>query len=155
MKVLLPGIPARNIFPPPALELAIRIIFLFNLRASELLSVTVSDIFPGDRILIQGAKGSNSAFIFLPGVGVCFPEETGSDGLERLFPWSYQKVWGWVNKMGLAWHRDGRKNNTVTHSSRYITAEEVYNKKGSDIAGEILRHRSRKSVSHYISSKGV
>jgi len=133
---------------------AFQILFLYNLRADELLSATVADILPGDRLVIHGAKGSNSSVIFLPGLALSFPTDSTSDPLEKIFPFSYNKLWGWGRKLGLSFGRTNGHNNIVTHISRYLTARAVCNKSGSSVAGEVLRHRSRKSVSHYLSKGG-
>jgi len=123
---------------------------LFSMRIHELLSLTSKHLISGDRIVVQAGKGSQSYIIWLPKIAEhCnLVSEVYCDGV--LFPVSYSWVYRQFKRAGLSVKEAGKRNNSVTHTHRYSTARAVSGKLGAGVAGDILHHKSDKSVEYYL-----
>lgn len=153
LDVLCPGVKTTAIRPAPALEVALKVLWTFNLRAGELLGLLASSILPGDRVAFLGSKRSGGGVLFLPGLSADFPPWTWTDSSLRIFPFSFWKLWHWAGLMGLAIPGRRGKHQVVTHRSRHFVAQAVKKSLGEGAASDALRHKSRSSVAAYLLKK--
>lgn len=129
---------------------ALVICSLYAMRVNELIKLTNSHVIEGDRVLCPGSKGSHSYIIYVPGISRHVALGNVSRETYPLFPWTYHQFYRAFIKVGIYLNRGVSPNNKVTHASRYLMANLANNGFSSSVAGQILRHKSSKSVSYYL-----
>jgi len=135
---------------PPHIRAIIQLIFLYNMRVSELLSIMSSDVFNPDRALCLGRKGSNSYIIFIPGLSLLLDRYYEKSKVFNIFPYSYLNIYRWAIKIGVRIHSTKKCNSSVTHISRYHVAKRCANIYSNKVASSVLRHKSEKNILYYL-----
>lgn len=150
LQSLFPGITITQMAVSRPLYTALVVCSLYAMRINELINLTDKHVMTGDRVLCPGSKGSNSYIIYIPGISDHV--ETGNVSHETfsLFPWTYHQFYRGFIKVGVYLNRGHSPNNKVTHASRYLMANLANQRFSSSVAGQILRHRSSKSISYYL-----
>jgi integrase len=123
---------------------------LYSMRVSELLSLESKHLICGDRVVVTAGKGSQSYTIWLPLISehCTLVSDPLCDG--RLFPVDYTWIYRQLKRAGMSVKKKSGINNSVTHSHRYATASAVASILGADTAGDVLHHKSNKSVAYYL-----
>jgi len=147
--------PARLKWLSPACSSALALIFLYGMRSAELLRCTVRCLTGLDRVFIAGAKSSSSYIIVAPGIDKQFPEVAGFSDDELLFPFSYIQLYRACLKVGVGEKFKENENYSRVHMARHVIAESVNSLAGRQAAGDILHHKSKRSVSYYLPEEGV
>lgn len=128
---------------------------LYCMRIAELLEIRYGDSVGHGRWLVHGAKGSRSYVIAMPGLHGPAAAEIAARPDARLFPLHYRYVWSWCQKLGVGFTPENRQTVARTHAHRYVTARQVTTQTTERVAGDVLHHRSTRSISYYLSTKGV
>lgn len=131
------------------------LVSLYNMRVSELLSLTIGSMIKPSVFLVQALKHSFAYTVMIP----LSPEETESllvRGRDtKLFPYTYHSLWLAMKRTGLSWSVEFRANQIVTHKSRYdLAAKLSLLDRMNDIQG-CLHHRSPASTDYYVRSGGL
>lgn len=119
-------------------------------RISEVLRIVGRDLIQNGCAVILGSKGSNARMIWTG-----LDPQTASDlyalsPLRPVFGVTYREVWGVCAGCGLAVQEPGHINNSVTHAGRYQIAQDVAKAHGQVVAGQVLGHKSKTAVEHYV-----
>lgn len=142
----------RDKLMSPICRTVARISAMFYLRVSEVLNLKSSDIIHVDRLFVRGLKKSRSSLIYLPGISEQIMNFIAAEAKTILFPVSYRKCYTNYIRAGISLHRPGKKNTMRCHAPRYNISNltsEGYNL--LDL-GDILKHRSSKSILYYLST---
>lgn len=119
-------------------------------RISEVLRITVRDLLQNGCAVIVGSKGSNARMIY---TGLA-PQDVlnlhASSPLRPLFGVTYREVWGVCAGHGFAVQEPSHLNKSVTHAGRYSVAQQVAANHGEAVAGQVLGHKSKTAVEHYV-----
>jgi len=142
-----PTIP-ENILPE-YVKIFFRVALTYCVRVSELLNLRTCDILPGNRVLVQGLKGSASYIIVLPGIEKFHNYCIAKGQVRYIFPISYMVLYRWAKRIGMGLDVGNRKNQAVTHISRYLMSRALTGRYSDKTASDVLRHRSLKSLSFY------
>lgn len=142
--------PSMENLLPPGVALVLRIGLVFGLRIGEILSVSASQVLSGDRIVVRGEKGSRGGLIVVPGVSEFVRVNSAAGASWLLWPFSYSLVYRWARKIALPRLVGSGVNCKVTHLGRHLLAQQSAPVGGKEIAGDVLRHRSTRSVDHYL-----
>lgn len=126
-----------------------------NCRISELLSINQGDCVGNDRYVVRGQKGSRSYTVHLPGLSPVLDPWSSTVPQARVFPVRYKVVWRWCVRCGIGFTPPGHRNVARTHAHRYQTAAAVNCKADKIVAGDVLHHRSQRSISYYIKKQEV
>jgi hypothetical protein len=153
LPALFPGIIAGNQVPPPAVLVALKVLAVYHLRAGELLGLSSAALFHPDRALVEGLKGSRSFIIWLPGLSQAFQDIPPEEEPVRLFPFTHFRLWSWARKLGIHHLKPLRSHALVTHIFRHQMAQAVNDRFGAKSASDALRHRSSRSLHHYLLKK--
>lgn len=123
---------------------------LHTARISEVLNLSAADCISPGRFLARGLKRSRSFVVFLDVLQL--RPVRADDPAYRLgiFDLHYDYVWRWCKRCGIGATPRGRRTAARTHLHRYYTAKAVVSASSELTAGEILHHRSRRSISSYI-----
>ncbi len=135
---------------PPYVVAVLQVASTYAMRIQELLTARVENILTGNRVWIQGSKGSNGYIIFLP-----FLEEQLESGLcgtgdGYIYNISYSQIYRKLKAVGYGTQKASGKNYRVTHLHRHQTARQVASIQGVEKAGESLHHKSKKAVLYYL-----
>jgi hypothetical protein len=120
------------------------------MRSAELLKCTVRNLIGIDRVFIYGAKSSSNYIIVAPGIDSQFQRGQVLDDDELLFPFSYIQLYRACLKVGIGEKFKENENYSRLHMSRHLLAETVNSLAGRQAAGDILHHKSKRSVSYYL-----
>lgn len=131
---------------------ALWVITLYNLRAGEYLRAAAGDVMDRDRLFICGEKGSRDAIVVLPGLTEQFQDARSVSPGMVVAGLTYRQLWQGCVRIGYGKLIGTHKNVSRTHLSRYQVANDVC-LRGERTAGDILRHRSRRSCKYYLSQK--
>lgn len=119
-------------------------------RISEVLGILCRDLLANGCAVIVGSKGSNARMIYT-GLDTAIASLLWGDWPRRpLFGVTYREVWGVCVAHGLAVQEPGHLNNSVTHAGRYQVAQKVAEAHGQAVAGQVLGHKSKTAVEHYV-----
>jgi integrase len=134
-------------------ETFVYLLFNYGLRFSELSAITSKDVFSVDMILIRGKKGSNSTIIKVPDLmsQILYFGYTKND--LHLFPQSYFSIYNFMLLHNLNNFYYNKTNKIVTHGGRHKLADDIRNVGTSELAGECLRHKSKKNIVFYGNKK--
>lgn len=119
-------------------------------RISEILKLSAADYLGNNRFLARGLKKSRSYIVSLQVKELRAIRANDSEYRSSVFALGYNAVWRWCVRCGLGGTPRGRKTAARTHLHRYYTAKQVLNASSEITAGEILHHKSRRSISSYI-----
>lgn len=128
---------------------ALFVIFTWAMRATEYLSVTALDVASGDFVFIRGRKGSASYRIMLPGIWQQFEHDHFQRPGRLVAGMKYHQLWTGCMRLGIGELLPGHINATRTHISRHDLAAQ-YQEKGEVIAGDLLHHKSKRSIKYYM-----
>ena len=126
------------------------VLVINHCRISELLQLKFCDVLAYDTVLCRGKKHSQSFTLWLPDITRQIDKFPDKSPDNKIFSVKYIEIYRICRKAGLRLSIPGRKNDRVTHASRYVVANRVMAISNSDQAGECLHHKSRRSILHYI-----
>lgn len=134
-------------------ETFVYLLFNYGLRFSELSAITSQDVFGIDMILIRGKKGSNSTMIKVPDLvsQILYFGYTKND--LHLFPQSYFCIYHFMLQNDLNNFYYNKTNKIVTHGGRHKLADDIRHVGDNELAGECLRHKSKKNIAFYGNKK--
>lgn len=147
---LFPGSCARESNCCRAMLTCLKICAIYNMRITELLSVTSANVLPGCRVLCQGLKKSHSYIIFLPRLNTFMSDQNFIKKHYKLFPYTYMQCYRSSKSVGIQFSQNGNLNSSVTHSSRYSVASIVSENFGEITASNVLRHKSKSTINYYL-----
>ncbi len=124
---------------------------IYYLRISEVLNITIKDIIKPDRIYIHGLKGSRGGIIYLPGLSNQINNEIGIKQTDKLFNISYNKCYRNYVKAGISYKKVDSINTMRCHAHRYQVNDLFKKGYSKNDLGDILKHKSHKSISYYLS----
>jgi len=131
--------------------LAIGAVTLNNgVRVSEVLKLKKRNIMLNGLAVIEPSKGSSARTIYLGLSPQDIDDLYEVPDNTPVFSQSYKRVWATLTRFGLVDKQEGRIYNTVTHSGRYGLAKLVAEKFGEAVASEVLGHKSKESIDHYL-----
>jgi len=134
----------------PSVRCVLRVAILYACRIRELLLSTLSAVIHPDRLLLHGSKGSSSYFVYLPGLSSLVDESGNTNENTLIFSASYSACYRACVSLGIGICPTGHIRLARTHSGRHLLAIEVDKIESASVAGECLRHKSNKSIFHYI-----
>jgi len=140
-------------YVPREILFAMQLMADYSMRASELLSIRLSDNVRGNVFLVRGKKRSRSYTIVIPGRWLCRPGRKDPRWQQFLFPFTYNSLYKWFCRTGVGGPRPGRKTNIRTHVNRYLMANAVLDIGDGDAASDALHHNSKRSLSYYTSKE--
>ncbi len=132
-------------------ELIISIMRSYCLRVSEVLNLSLSSLFPPDKIIVKISK-VNEYFIICNRDLFIQLYSLFSLNSNKSFTVSYKQLYNYIKrnypKIIL---RNYKKNNKVTHSFRYIGAKEMYRAFGNEkVIKSLLHHKTISSQKYYL-----
>lgn len=134
----------------PLSRSTLRVCFLYFCRISELLRASIGDVVHPDRVVLHGAKGSNSYMIYLPTLSRQMLLSSVNDTTLPLFPISYIKLYRDAVKIGIQFRVSESVNSRRLHCARYLFSKQSKKSiNGSELAG-VLRHRSNRNYLSYL-----
>jgi hypothetical protein len=140
----------KEMLLPPYVRAVIQLVFLYNMRISELLSVTNLDVIEPDRVICLGKKRSYCYIIFVPGLSSLLHSSAIKNLTFMLFPYSYLKIYKWCRKLGICKLIGNRTHKTLLHLGRFRTACQLNDIYKQYVPSEVLRHKSKKSILNYL-----
>lgn len=144
------GVPLTRFLLAGARERAVMyIVSLWAMRVGEYLRVTVSDLLGNDMVFVRGEKGSADYRINLPGIDTQFVNGASLCPGRLVSGTSYIRVYRACVRCGVGAKEKANKNLARTHKARYDLAAKTFTL-GSRAAGDLLHHRSPKTVSSYV-----
>jgi len=148
------GVPSSAIAAGAMRELAaLYYIYLYGMRAGEYLSIAVRDLIGNDMCVVHGEKGGSSYQIRLPGIDEQFA------GARLICPGrlvsgtTYRRVYTLCVRCSIGILPSRHINVARTHAGRYNLVARV-DSLGERVAGDLLHHRSRKTVNSYRGAGG-
>jgi len=129
--------------------LAVLFGFVFALRNSEVLSLTMANVLKDGSIALRAKKGGRGTRLMLPNHCLLpaalstFPKDA------RLFPTNYHCCYRVARQLGLRVLLPGHERGTATHLGRHMLASDLMAHKLGDIVGDCLTHRSEQSQLWY------
>jgi len=142
-----PNIPEFRL--PAAMRTLLRVTFTYGCRISEILQLTVADILPGDLLFVNCLKGGSNYVIRLPGVAEDVNAQPKAQSQHAIFNYGYARCYLCCCSLGIGHLYEGRKNHSRLHLARHRLAASVISYKSKVAAGDVLHHRSRRSINHY------
>lgn len=149
----------RRVFNDPSInELAMhpicravcQVAGLFLCRVSEILSLTLGDIFQPDRVVCRGSKRGAAYIIYLPCLSQQVLESKVKDVHVPIFPVSYSQCYRSFVRAGIRLNREGYKNSMRCHAGRYAI-NKLYSEGSSlNVLSDLLRHKSKGSILYYL-----
>lgn len=134
----------------PLSRVTMQVCFLYFCRICEVLNATVNDVIYPDRVVLHGAKRSNSYVVYLPGISEQILQIEAPRGSLPLFPISYSKLYRDAVRIGINMHVSDSTSLRRLHAARYAFSKSSVNSiVGSELAG-VLRHRSLRNYSFYL-----
>lgn len=134
----------------PIARTVCRIALVFLCRISELLSLTVADVFPPDRVISPGSKRGQAYMMYFPALSTQLQSNSITDKSTPLFPITYHKCYLSYVKAGVRYHKPGAKNSARCHSGRYAVRDLVPKFDDMSILSDLLHHKSSSSLLYYI-----
>jgi hypothetical protein len=135
---------------PGGVRTLLRVGALYGCRIAELLAVEVGNVAPCDRVFVKGAKGSGSYMLYLPGVSEAVEGAGEQAAGNRLWGLPYSAVYRYCGRIGLRVSRGRRQQGKVTHAARYRIAELAAKHLREGKPGDMLHHRSERSIRYYL-----
>jgi hypothetical protein len=145
--------PSRAILAAHRELVALSVIHIWGMRASEYLSASEEQLIGRDRLLIRGKKRSQNYIIVLPGIDAQFPASTRSRPGRLVSGTSYQRVFRAAVRIRYGSLQPGHVNLSRTHAGRYDLAHQVMRQDLTAVS-DCLHHRSRSSAAFYTGVKG-
>ena len=136
----------------PICKTVARISIMYYLRISEVLNIQIKDIIEPDRVFVHGLKRSSGSIIYLPGLSYQINNLIDENVACKLFPISYNKCYRNYVKSGISFMGKNKKNTMRTHAHRYRVNELFQQGYSLNDLGDILKHKSHKSILYYLSS---
>lgn len=134
----------------PLSRSTMQVCFLYFCRISEVLNATIADIIHPDRVVLHGAKRSNSYVVYLPCLSEQVSRFTFKSEKVPLFPISYIKLYRDALRIGINVRVKDSVNSRRLHCARYIFSKKSLKSiNGSELAG-VLRHKSLSNYSSYL-----
>ena len=134
----------------PIARTVCRISLLYLCRITEVLSLTVSNVFAPDRVVCPGSKRGRAYMMYFPGVSQALIDNKVTDKDTLLFPITYHKCYMSYLKAGVRYLKPGSQNTSRTHSGRYAVRNLVDKFDNLSILSDLLHHKSSKSLFYYI-----
>jgi len=134
----------------PLSRATMQVCFLYYCRIKEVLCATVSDIIKPDRVVLHGAKHSNSYVVYLPGLSSQISKAVACCPETPLFPISYIKLYRDALRIGINVRVKDSSNSRRLHSARYIFSKQSLKSINGSELGQVLRHRSNKNYLSYL-----
>lgn len=149
------GLPSEMDIRIPAIIYGIvQVSTFYGLRISELLLAQQSDVMLFDMLHIHGLKGSRDCQIYIPGISSLMQEARKIYLCGCLWHIRYHDIWRALRRAGFYAVVRHHQNLVVTHYGRYRMASITSHLYGVNPTSDVLRHRSKSSVSYYI-NQGV
>jgi hypothetical protein len=73
--------------------------------------------------------------------------------VHHLFPFTYNYLYKCCIKLGISSHFTERQNQARLHIARYLLAEQVTVKGGTEAVSAVLHHKSNKSATYYMKER--
>ena len=134
----------------PKSRAILQICFLYHCRITEVLHVELSAVIHPDRVILHGAKRSNSYAIYLPGLSEQIYSTEVVDPKVRLFQVSYSKLYRDAVRVGINYRKKSGGNSKRLHSARYIFSNQALPVVDEKELPGLLRHKSNKNYLSYI-----
>lgn len=134
----------------PIARTVCRLGLLYLCRVSELLLLTVAQVYNPDRVICHGAKRSRSYMIYLPGLSASLEANNITDPAQPLFPISYIKCYRSYLKAGIRFVKKGATNSARTHVGRYAVQELEAGGTEVSVLSDLLHHKSKSSILYYL-----
>ncbi len=142
----------QNAFLPNYVKAIIELQFLYGLRIGEALKIDYSCILFNGQIKVQGAKSSENRFVY-PVKYLEFWNHIRKNQI--IIPPTFDRFYFYrlYKRLGIFQIMGKNKNNSVTHSLRYMFILQLLDD-GENIEAikEIIGHKSINSTMHYISN---
>lgn len=122
----------------------------YSARVSEMLSIKSADILEDFRFLVRGKKRSRSYLATFPVIKINNPSYEYYPFFDNIWGLTYKSVYNWCCRIDLGCAFKRNKTVARTHAHRYQLATEIAKKSSQVAAGDILHHRSKKSIEFYI-----
>jgi len=145
---------ARAILAAHRELVALSIIYMWGMRASEYLSAVEEQLLGSDRLLIRGKKRSQNYIIILPGIDEQLPVRSRSCPGRLVSGTTYQRVYRAAVRIQFGALQPEHINLSRTHTGRYDLAHQVM-RQGVAAVSDCLHHRSRSSAVFYTGVKEV
>lgn len=139
----------------PEYDALLRIIFYYGLRARELLTATVPQVYGADHLYIYGSKGSRDCTIYMPGIIEHAAKCKAVSNCPFLFHVNYLDLYRACCRAGIRAQVTGHTNLARVHAGRRYSATEVFAIAGAPAITDVLRHRSVRSQLYYQPTRGV
>lgn len=127
-----------------------QVCFLYFSRIVEVLNAKLSDIIQPDRVILHGAKRSNSYVVYLPGLSKQVLQAKVVNKQAPLFPIPYIKLYRDAVRIGISVRVKDSSNNRRLHCARYVFSKQSLKSINGSELGQVLRHRSNKNYSSYL-----
>lgn len=134
----------------PVAKSAVKVAFLYILRISEVLQLTVGDVVTADRVICRGKKKSRSSLLWLPDIKSQLTYFPGATADTRLFPVTYLQCYRSCVISGIHTIRQEMKNKAATHLSRYVFAQYVSKDLSASELQDLMKHNNINSQSFYL-----
>ena len=131
-----------------------RILCLYNMRASEALSINIKNHIGAGRVVVKGLKGSGDYIVWIPYLHDIIDSHKLNGQDIAITNSTYRQLYDYLKQKGFDQNVGNKNTKACTHSSRYSTAGLVSQFVGRDSVTDILRHRSKRTKSYYLKEKG-
>lgn len=123
-------------------------------RISEILELTPAQYIGENRFVVRALKGSRNYIVVLPIIILNPAWQSHPKRFTPFIEYSYAQVWRYCRRAGVGFVPAGHRNVAVTHAHRYRTASAVQQVFDDSAAGDVLHHRSRRSIQYYLQTVG-
>jgi integrase len=130
--------------------ITIKLLFAFGLRISEILNIKFEDYIGNNMFIINTLKHGSTDKILLPQFNLDdinqYKQLTG----KIFYGTSYKRIYRILNSLNCYAYNQKCKTRKITHNGRLILANNVAAKVGAEKAGEVLNHKSKKTINYYV-----
>lgn len=134
----------------PKVRAVLQVSFVNLSRISEVLSLTVANVLPPDRVFCKGSKKGSSYLIFLPGLSSQLARLGSVPDSTLLFGISYMQCYRGCLRAGIRLQGVDSVNTPRTHLFRYVFAKGHSDHLTASVLRDLLHHRSINSQLYYI-----
>lgn len=146
----------RNIIVSRLPDDAVRILYyaaINNARISEILNIKNSDYLGNSRYYIKALKGGKSYVGLLTGQESDNRASCPVTACDRVFAYSYSRIYRWCVIAGFRSVESGRKNCSCTHRHRTVIAGKVWDHGKNIAVTSVLHHSSFRTAIIYTRKK--
>lgn len=121
-------------------------------RYSEIERLQWGDVVNDEYLIMEGAKGGRARLLYCPDLIEVLKVLCAGRCSGQLVPIRYGQYKRFLSQKGLCGYVKFGRKRAYTHAIRYQLANTLVQKLGRDrrVAGDILGHRSKKSINYYI-----